>query len=664
MRPRSDYLPLVFLGLVLGIGGVNAQNGANWAPDFSPPVAASADTQPADQDASDPELDSQPAADRELEAYVDGLVATWQAVHGAPGYTLAVVRPDGNVFTKGYGLADVENDTPVDPDATRFHVASISKTFVWTAVMMLVERGVLDLGADVNSYLTRYTVPDGERPLTLRDLMSHRAGVEENLDLWSIEVAAMDLADAIAASEPHQVFPRGARAAYSNWGSNLATLVIEDATGRDYAEFLFEEILIPLGMTTTTLTDASPAASDPDTPVAVNYRVGSSGPEALDQLDTGSFAPIGGMTTTASDMARWMRFHLNRGELDGVRLLSEAGYAALRARDFDPVAGAAGRASGFADMPYRSITYYGHTGSINAFYSKFAVAPELELGVFIAQNAADDFEPLARVPNLVFDRALALRNELPSTVSLPAATEDDVLAAEAVAGRYMTTRRVYHGPLKVFAVLDGPIEISAEDGMLVGPHPNAPFTRIAPDLWQNRLGDRLAFVRDEGGSVSHVITPGGSTDAVPVTWRNDPMILGVAFGATVLFSLTTWLGFWRRFRQQRETGWAGRVLSFVALLATLPFVWLGILAANMPDTEKLDFAAVFSEWPIPFVSDLALAATVTAGVGVLMVLCLVPVWTRSGWNLVRRIHFSLFATAYGALALSFVNWGLAPYWPS
>ena len=77
------------------------------------------------------------------------------------------------------------------------------------------------------------------------------------------------------------------------------------------------EILEPLDMSTTTLTDQSPAAANPATPVSKNYTVGEGGPEEVGQLDLGSFAPIGGMTTTAADMGRWLRFHLNQGELEG-----------------------------------------------------------------------------------------------------------------------------------------------------------------------------------------------------------------------------------------------------------------------------------------------------------------------------------------------------------
>ncbi|MEE4297352.1 MAG: serine hydrolase domain-containing protein [Wenzhouxiangella sp.] len=601
------------------------------------------------------------AADLELKAYVDGLLATWQFAYGGPGHTVAVVRPDRNVLTKGYGLADVERGTPVDASSTRFHVASISKTFVWTAAMMLVDRGSLDLNADVNTYLKRYKAPAGERPLTLHDLMSHRAGVEENLDLFSVEVAEMERSEALAATEPEQVFARGTRAAYSNWGSNLVALIIEDATGRDYAEFLSTEILQPLGMSTTALTDESPAAMDPSTPVAKNYWVSASGPQERAQLDLGSFAPIGGMTTTAADMARWMRFHLNRGELDGVRLISEEGYATLRSRAFDPMPGAAGRASGFADIPFRSVVSYGHTGSINEFLSKFAIAPELGLGVFIAQNSSNHFDPLDSVPSLVFDRALAMRGENIPVALVTDAKPEDIEAAEEVAGRYMTSRRVFSGPLKILAAMDGVMKLSAQDGLLVGRHPSAPFARIAPDLWENRFGQRLAFVRGEDGSVEHVITPAGASDAVPVDWRSDPMLLGIAFGATALFSLTTWLGFWRRFRQQHETRRTGTLLSATALLATLPVVWMIVLATQVPGPDELAFADVFSDWPIPFLGQLALSATVVAGTAIILTVCLVPAWARSGWNVARRLHFTLFAMAYATLAVFLAIWGLVPY---
>ena len=601
----------------------------------------------------------QDADDAALEAYVDGLVATYRAIHDAPGYSVSVVRPDRTVFAKGYGYADLDAGTLVHPDATRFYIASISKTFVWTLAMIYVERGVLDLDRDVNDYLTRYTVPDGERPLTLNDLMAHRGGFEESLDVFVPEIAALPLPEAMAASEPAQAFPRGDRAAYSNWGSNLVALVLEDATGKDYETLLYEELLGPLGMTATTLTENSPNANDPETYISKNYTVGGSGPEEVGQLDLGAFAPIGGMTTTASDMARWMRFHLNRGALDGVRLMSEDTYALMLEREFNPVPGSGGRAHGFSDRPYRSTRFFGHTGSINAFYSHFAFSPELGLGVFISQNAADSFDPLAGVPTLVFDREL-MRRGADDFGKRAAPAEADTELAEQVAGDYISSRRAVTGFEKMLALFDGAITVSADEGRLSVAGADAPYVRIGDNLWENRLGQRLAVVRGEDGEVVRLIGSSGATDLTPVTFLNNPNTVLMAIGATGFFAITTWLGFWRRVGQQREKSMVGGGLTVLALLGIAPLIWMAALAASMGDAYAMSFAEIFADWPPPLIGDFTLAATVAAALGVLLFLGVIPAWASSRWSLWRKGHYTLFASCYLAMGILFFMWGVAP----
>ncbi|MEO1593914.1 MAG: serine hydrolase domain-containing protein [Pseudomonadota bacterium] len=597
--------------------------------------------------------------DLALEAYVDGLIASYRSIHDSPGYTVSVVRPDRTVFAKGYGYADLDAGTLVDPDATRFYIASISKTFVWTLAMIHVERGELDLDRDVNDYLTRYTVPDGNRPLTLNDLMAHRGGFEESLDVFVPDIAALPLPEAMVASEPAQAFPRGDRAAYSNWGSNLVALVLEDATGKSYETLLYDELLIPLGMSATTLTENSPNANDPDTYISKNYTVGGSGPEEVEQLDLGAFAPIGGMTTTASDMARWMRFHLNRGELDGTRLMSEATHALMLEREFDPVPGAGGRAHGFSDRPYRSTRFFGHTGSINAFFSHFAFAPELGLGVFISQNTSDSFDPLAGVPTLVFDRELMLQGA-DDFGKRAAPAEADTALAEQVAGDYITSRRAVTGFEKMFSLLDGAISISADEGRLSVPGVDAPYIRIDDNLWENRLGQRLAVVRGDKGEVVRLIGSSGATDLTPVTFLTNPNTALMAIGATAFFAVTTWLGFWRRVGQQREKTRVGGGLTALALLGVAPLIWMAILAASMGEAYAMSFAELFSDWPPPLIGDFTLAATVAAALGVLLFLGVIPAWSSSGWTLWRKGHYSLFAGSYLAMGILFVMWGVAP----
>ena len=89
------------------------------------------------------------------------------------------MKDGGLVFAKGYGYADTAKKTLISPEMTLFRPGSISKLFIWTAVMQQVEQGKLDLDRDVNDYLDFKIPPAFDKPITLRDIMTHRAGFEE-----------------------------------------------------------------------------------------------------------------------------------------------------------------------------------------------------------------------------------------------------------------------------------------------------------------------------------------------------------------------------------------------------------------------------------------------------------------------------------------------------
>jgi CubicO group peptidase (beta-lactamase class C family) len=167
-----------------------------------------------------------------------------------PGAVAAVVVGD-EVVLRGWGLADLEAGTPAGPDDTRFEIGSITKLFTWTAVMMLLEEGRLDLHADVAGYLREVAVP-GTEPLTLAQLMSHRPGYEDSYDIFDETIAALRRPEALAASAPEQVFPRGTVTAYSNWGVALPGQVVEEVAGQPWEAFVQARLLAPLRMADTT----------------------------------------------------------------------------------------------------------------------------------------------------------------------------------------------------------------------------------------------------------------------------------------------------------------------------------------------------------------------------------------------------------------------------
>ena len=118
----------------------------------------------------------------DLSAFINGLVTDHLKTKNIAGATVSIVKDGKLFFASGYGFADVENQKPVDPYKTLFRIGSNSKLFVWTSVMQLVEQGKLDLDKDVNNYLKDFKIPATfEKPITLRDLMTHSAGFEDRL---------------------------------------------------------------------------------------------------------------------------------------------------------------------------------------------------------------------------------------------------------------------------------------------------------------------------------------------------------------------------------------------------------------------------------------------------------------------------------------------------
>src|SRR5262245_9336033 len=117
----------------------------------------------------------------DVHAFLDGFVPMQLERENIAGAAVLVVKDGAIFFAKGYGYSDVEKKVPVTVDATLFRPGSISKLFTWTAVMQLVEQGKLDLDRDVNEYLDFKIPAKFGKPITLRNIMTHTPGFEEQI---------------------------------------------------------------------------------------------------------------------------------------------------------------------------------------------------------------------------------------------------------------------------------------------------------------------------------------------------------------------------------------------------------------------------------------------------------------------------------------------------
>jgi CubicO group peptidase (beta-lactamase class C family) len=170
-----------------------------------------------------------------------------------PGLALAVVKNGVVVKTHGYGIANLETDTPVTPE-TVFELASITKQFTAAAIMLLVEDVRVGLDDRISKYLD--DTPSAWEKITVRHLLTHTSGLPTIGNdfkglVWTFRVSTADMY-AAARRDPLE-FTAGDKWQYSDVGYFLLGMIIESASGRKYGEFMTERIFRPLGMTATTI---------------------------------------------------------------------------------------------------------------------------------------------------------------------------------------------------------------------------------------------------------------------------------------------------------------------------------------------------------------------------------------------------------------------------
>src|SRR5580704_11725419 len=186
----------------------------------------------------------------DVNAWLDGYLPNALRTGDIAGAVVAVVK-DGQILTeRGYGYSDVAKRAPVDPKLTLFRPGSVSKLVTWTAVMQLVEQGKIDLDADVNQYLDFKIPPRDGKPVTMRNLMQHVAGFEEQAkNILSEDPKAPGFEALLKQWTPERVFAPGTTPAYSNYGASLAGYIVQRQSGESFDDYVEKHIFAPLDMT-------------------------------------------------------------------------------------------------------------------------------------------------------------------------------------------------------------------------------------------------------------------------------------------------------------------------------------------------------------------------------------------------------------------------------
>ncbi|HET7300898.1 MAG TPA: serine hydrolase domain-containing protein [Oleiagrimonas sp.] len=297
----------------------------------------------------------------------------------APGGSVAVEIDGDIVYSRGFGLASMESGLANGP-RTRGRIGSTTKQFTCLAVMLLAERGLVDIDAPLRQWIPELhpELP----PVTVRQAMNHTAGLRCWMDMLmltsgvSADFPESEVLPLIARQRGVQFEP-GSHFLYSNTGARLLTLLIERVSGKAYDVFLHEHILAPLGMFDTCLPDSEyamlPALACPHMATGQGFRRG---------MMPSTIRGEGGLVSTVHDLMRWTAFLRD----------PHIGSAATWRDMFKPGHFAHGDgtyALGLMNEWHRGTQVVHHAGTVLGANSQMLVAPEHKLGLAILVNRSD-----------------------------------------------------------------------------------------------------------------------------------------------------------------------------------------------------------------------------------------------------------------------------------
>jgi CubicO group peptidase (beta-lactamase class C family) len=433
----------------------------------------------------------------DVETFLDGFVPLQLEQDDIAGVTISIVKDGKLLFAKGYGYSDVEKKQPVVADATLFRPGSISKLFAWTAVMQLAEQKKVDLNADVNTYLD-FKIPEAfGKPITLKDLITHTPGFEEVIKDLFVDVSKqMSLGQYVKTHIPRRIYPPGTVSAYSNYGAALAGYIVERVSGRPFDQYVDENIFKPLGMMHSTFDQPLPKSLAAQ--MSKGYRSASTPPRPFEAVGP---APAGSLTSSATDMARFMTANLQGGEYEGARILRPETVTLMHSRLYTLNPAANGMAYGFYEESRNGHRIIAHSGDTEAFHSSLHLIQDLNLGFFASYNSAGigKVEARGQLWSAFLNRYFP---GPPAPQTLATAKED----AKSVAGAYLSSRRAEGSLLRTAALLSEIIVTPAADGTittsLLKTANGKPMKlrEVAPLVFRNVDGeDYLAFQKGTDG---------------------------------------------------------------------------------------------------------------------------------------------------------------------
>lgn len=589
-----------------------------------------------------------PTDPAEMEVFIDQIVNERMAEDHIPGAVVVVVRDGEIFFAKGYGFADLENQVPVTPD-TIFRAGSISKLLTATAVMQLHERGLLDLHADVNTYLTRFQIESPfSEPVTLHHLLTHTGGFGDIFiggHAGSAEV--QPLGDYLAERMPPPAYPPGEMISYSDHGMTLAGHIVEEISGLSFAEYVDQNIVQPLGMARSG--SALPPELRAEVAIGYDYKNGVHHPYPYDFIN---IAPAAGFDTTAMDIACFMIAHLQDGRYGDAQILRPATAQMMHQRQATNHPMLRGRAYSFSEWLENNQRAIWHDGGMPGVNSRLFLLPEHNLGFFIAWNNN------AGQLKLQFTSKFLDRYFPDETVPTPPQPSPDFAADTArYTGYYHDNRCSRHTLEKTVTLFEQiPIRANPSGALDYGTSGQWQLMPVEPLLFQWSDGDGyVAFREDPRDHITHMFIGTGSYEKVR-WYETYPFqigllaFMGLAFLSGVVISLLVKFGL-NPFPGSPLPG------ALLGIVSGLNLVFLIGFALVFFKTDQWVFTRGLPTIVLLLLALPILATLLTLGFPVFTV----RGWLSGGWPLLSRIYYTIVTFASLVYVWFLTYWNLLGY---
>jgi CubicO group peptidase (beta-lactamase class C family) len=570
------------------------------------------------------------------------------------GVTLSIIKDGKIAFSRGFGYGDVVGKVKVSPDSTLFRAGSISKLFVWTALMQLYERGLVDLDADINIYLGDYKIPDAFGiPITIKNLMSHTPGFEDKtLGLFTKDERRLQsLVDVIRKNRPKRIVPPGAQISYSNYGAMLGGFIVERVSGMSLEDYVEKNIFAPLGMNHSTFRQPIPKEMRNDLAKGYAYANGKYIEQGFEFVQG---APAGALSTTASDLSRFLIAHLQNGEFQGNRILKPGTAILMHTRHYSSAPPMNGFAHGFIEDDMNNVRIIGHGGDTIYYHSLALIIPDKKLGFFISTNAGTG--GIVTIPLF-----MEFVNKF-----FPAPTGAELIKSISTArpdytkyvGTYRVNRRDESDFLKALSLsMSIGVQLSKDKKAVeisdILTREVVRCVEVKPRVFQEEKGTkRYVFLADERGKIAGLMC-----DYAPIfTFLRAPFYEQMAFNASILIATLILLAIGliakptgivafaaKKNKAQglaRLAGYAGSflIITYIIFIISLFIVFSGDFIFSVPNP------AVFA----------CLYASIAASA--IMVLFTIAAWVKKYWGRLSRIYYTLLTLD----AIAFV-W-FAIYW--